>query len=212
MQFASVGRTPGNYRDLIRYPQGRNFRVCWQRGAGNLHAWQNRSAIIRHMNEHAQNYGVLGTVRRSRYGIAAPLVGGPHCAGVRLYGTNFFERETGYVIPRVTCPYSKCRRDAAQSPREPCDSSKARRTDIHPTSRESSTDRQERSRAGAEADSNDRSTVPVHTPSQRTYVGAICQVLDRRALGKDEIIKEVMEHHTEWFQDRPRETVKVRPV
>ncbi|KAK3614553.1 hypothetical protein LTR56_027176 [Elasticomyces elasticus] len=48
----------------------------------------------------------------------------------------------------------------------------------------------------------------IDTPPQRTYAWAIREVLGCRALGKDEIIKEVLERHAEWFPGRPLETVR----
>ncbi|KAK3626685.1 hypothetical protein LTR22_023070, partial [Elasticomyces elasticus] len=87
-------------------------------------------------------------------------------------------------------------------------STKSRRIGSDNASRESSRDLEERSQAGTYASSDDRTSAAINTPPQRTYAWAICEVLGCRALGKDEIIKEVLERHAEWFPGRLSETVR----
>ncbi|KAK3614848.1 hypothetical protein LTR56_026976 [Elasticomyces elasticus] len=97
---------------------------------------------------------------------------------------------------------------AARSPHGSRASTKSRRTGPDGASRESSRDPEERSQAGTHASSHDRTNAAINTPPQRTYAWAIREVLGLRALGKDEIIKEVLERHAEWFPARLPETVR----
>ncbi|KAK1048051.1 hypothetical protein LTR74_017613 [Friedmanniomyces endolithicus] len=65
-------------------------------------------------------------------------------------------------------------------------------------------------RTGIHATSNDRSPVSAKATSQRTYIKAICEVLDQHPNGleKEQILEEVGRHCVEWFPDRPLETVR----
>ncbi|KAK4906168.1 hypothetical protein LTR49_024654 [Elasticomyces elasticus] len=96
----------------------------------------------------------------------------------------------------------------ARSPHGSRASTKSRKTGSDNALREPSRDPEERSQAGTHASSHDRTNAATNTPPQRTYAWAIREVLGGRALGKDEIIKEVLERHAEWFPGRPLETVR----
>ncbi|KAK0924945.1 hypothetical protein LTR29_018115, partial [Friedmanniomyces endolithicus] len=63
------------------------------------------------------------------------------------------------------------------------------------------------------ATSNDRTPVSPKATSQRTYIKAICEVLDQHPNGleKERILEEVGRHCAEWFPDRQLETVRAGP-
>lgn len=96
----------------------------------------------------------------------------------------------------------------ADSPRNPRASSKARRAgDIShdSSSRSSSVDGHILLRT---ADTELQMHEVASTPIQTTYAAAIREVLGKRALPKEEIIKAVLERHAEFFPSKAYETVK----
>ncbi|KAK0927419.1 hypothetical protein LTR29_017654 [Friedmanniomyces endolithicus] len=99
------------------------------------------------------------------------------------------------------------RKRPAQSP---CGLSRTSKTSLLNASRGSSIDQQDRKRTGVHATFNDCTPVSAKATSQRTYIKAICEVLDQHPSGveKEQILEEVGRHCAEWFPDRPLETVK----
>ncbi|KAK0788674.1 hypothetical protein LTR12_014775 [Friedmanniomyces endolithicus] len=99
------------------------------------------------------------------------------------------------------------RKRPAQSP---CGPSRTSKTSVLNALRRSSIDQQDRKRTGMHATSNDRTPVSAKATSQRTYIKAICEVLDQHPNGleKERILEEVGRHCAEWFPDRPLETVR----
>ncbi|KAK0825575.1 hypothetical protein LTR03_017413 [Friedmanniomyces endolithicus] len=96
------------------------------------------------------------------------------------------------------------------SSQSPCGLSRTSKTNLLNASRGSSIDQQDRKRTGIHATSNDRTPVSAKATSQRTYIKAICEVLDQHPSGleKEQILEEVGRHFAEWFPDRPLETVR----
>ncbi|KAK1046749.1 hypothetical protein LTR74_017889 [Friedmanniomyces endolithicus] len=92
----------------------------------------------------------------------------------------------------------------------PCGLSRTSKTNLLNASRRSSIDQQDHNRTGIPATSNDRTPVSAKATSQRTYIKAICEVLDQHTSGleKEQILEEVGRHCAEWFPDRPLETVR----
>ncbi|KAK0827588.1 hypothetical protein LTR03_016824, partial [Friedmanniomyces endolithicus] len=92
----------------------------------------------------------------------------------------------------------------------PCGLSRTSKTNLPSASRESSIDQQDRARTGVRVTSNDRTPVSAKATPQRTYIKAICEVLDQHpgGLEKEQVLEEVGRHCTEWFPDRPLETVR----
>ncbi|KAK0927167.1 hypothetical protein LTR29_017719 [Friedmanniomyces endolithicus] len=102
---------------------------------------------------------------------------------------------------------SASRKRPAQSP---CGLSRMSKTNLLNTSRGASIDQQDRKRTGMPITSNDRTPVSAKATSQRTYIKAICEVLDQHPSGleKEQVLEEVGRHRAEWFPDRSFETVR----
>ncbi|KAK0954964.1 hypothetical protein LTS01_023625 [Friedmanniomyces endolithicus] len=102
---------------------------------------------------------------------------------------------------------SASRKRPAQSP---CGLSRTSKTNLLNTSRGSSIDQQDRKRTGVPTTSNDRTPVSAKATSQRTYIKAICEVLDQHPSGleKEQVLEEVGRHRAEWFPDRSFENVR----
>ncbi|KAK1047510.1 hypothetical protein LTR74_017728 [Friedmanniomyces endolithicus] len=92
----------------------------------------------------------------------------------------------------------------------PCGLSRTSKTSLLNASRGSTIDQQDRKRTGIHATSNDRTPVSAKATSQRTYIKAICEVLDQHPSGleKEQVLEEVGRHCAEWFPHRPLETVR----
>ncbi|KAK0362485.1 hypothetical protein LTR91_021514 [Friedmanniomyces endolithicus] len=92
----------------------------------------------------------------------------------------------------------------------PCGLSRTLKTTLPSASRDSSIDQEDRRRTGVRVTSNDRTPVSAKATSQRTYIKAICEVLDQYpgGLEKEQILEEVGRYCTEWFPDRSLETVR----
>ncbi|KAK5674118.1 hypothetical protein LTS10_013139 [Elasticomyces elasticus] len=97
------------------------------------------------------------------------------------------------------------RKRPAQSPSEPRNPSKSRRTEGDAGSQGTKADARKLLHA---ADNDTSLSEAVNTPSQPTYVGAIREVLGGRALPKEEIMKEVLERRTEFFPNKSADTVR----
>ncbi|KAK0952342.1 hypothetical protein LTR91_024451 [Friedmanniomyces endolithicus] len=97
----------------------------------------------------------------------------------------------------------------AGTPQSPCGLSRTSKTNLLNTSRGSSIDQQDRKRTGVPTTSNDRTPVSAKATSQRTYIKAICEVLDQHPSGleKEQVLEEVGRHRAEWFPDRSFENV-----
>ncbi|KAK0259592.1 hypothetical protein LTR35_018094 [Friedmanniomyces endolithicus] len=99
------------------------------------------------------------------------------------------------------------RKRPAQSP---SGLSRTSKTNFPHASRGPSIDQQDRKRTGIHVTSNDRTPLSAKAASQRTYIKAICEVLDQHpgGLEKEQVLEEVGIHCAEWFPDRPLETVR----
>ncbi|KAK0769580.1 hypothetical protein LTR75_018070, partial [Friedmanniomyces endolithicus] len=74
----------------------------------------------------------------------------------------------------------------------PCGLSRTSKTNLPSASRESSIDQQDRARTGVRVTSNDRTPVSAKATPQRTYIKAICEVLDQHpgGLEKEQVLEE----------------------